>query len=1101
MSEKLSGVLGLPLFDIKGIATLYLKICLHVMKVSSLIESLLIALLLSALVLAVQCARQWTLASQHFLEFRMRAGALDASGKILGDKVELYYSQGSGFSVENSARQHLRHDGGRLVLYRFPLPEGRLAGLRLDPSNSAGRFLLTAPVIKNGLGDLVVSLPHFTPVHDLSAATVENNLLRVDSVAGTVDPFLEIGSLQLTLSPSQNLVCSWFPSGVILPGKMFLIVLTLYWALRLPRVAQLVGATAYLCRQYPGISLLLAASFSTALSCYPILFFGKSLVSPSVSGVAMLYPQAPFLPGNKSIPTEEADNRDIGALMWQNLPYSVVQSEALLDHWEFPLWNRYNSSGLPLFGQGQSLILDPLHLLPVLSRGSALGWDLKFTISKWLFAVGCGFLVFSATSSLASALLLSIFMPFIGFYGFRLNHPAYFSLTYTPWILLCWTAITKRAIASTPESGCRLSPIALLLPLLFTLQIASGPPKESFMLAVFGNLTGALCYLFTTRRSALKTTVGEILPVALLCLLVSAPVWGVFVSTLLQSGHLYNDPHLVQVPVWELVRFFEPALFNDSYEFYGHASGNWLLLIAVSAAFSNLRGLWPSLLFRATLLGAVVPFCLAFGIIPKSWILATPVLRNITHIGNTFGCVLLLHVVVLAGFGIKVFLARIAAARSFILWCLTDLLPIVIVPLTLVLMLLTGATPLNDILSRAMLPLSTLKLPYLLFLHVREFSFTAPNFWINSLSLLALPMIPLLAYWAIRSGRFRQLNSVALLLLLVAVTGRHGLHLRTPFRELDRLIVNPVTRPNLLQSSASLDAIRADQLQPGRILGLGHVMFPGSSGLFRFENVSGADALVNPLYGELLETLGLPINGWGWLRIVEPDQLLGKDAVLNLLNVTHLLGPRQGVTVPEGYKLISSSDLSLWHRPNAWPRAFFVNQFHGYSGAQELKLLAKELQPGPFALIDRREAETAGVSLAAVAGDVSSNVSPALSYSLTANTTSFVIDAPSAGLVVLTESFVPDEIFVSVNGVERQALRVNHAFRGVLLDKPGRYQITFRYRPRYWATLLLASTVGLGISVGILIRELAIHRGKVNSYLLASFLLLLLRVLVQTPLK
>ena len=84
----------------------------------------------------------------------------------------------------------------------------------------------------------------------------------------------------------------------------------------------------------------------------------------------MLYASEPTLPGSDEVEVADLRGADTGAMMWQNLPYAFVQSRALA-HGELPLWNRYNSSGTVLLGQGLSMFGDPLHLV-VLAGGGAL---------------------------------------------------------------------------------------------------------------------------------------------------------------------------------------------------------------------------------------------------------------------------------------------------------------------------------------------------------------------------------------------------------------------------------------------------------------------------------------------------------------------------------------------------------------------------------------------------------------------------------------------------------------------------------------------------------------------------------------------------------
>ena len=57
---------------------------------------------------------------------------------------------------------------------------------------------------------------------------------------------------------------------------------------------------------------------------------------------------------------------------------------------EVPLWNRYNAAGRPLWGQGLSYILDPLHWLTLVTPDPLSGWDLKFVAHRFVFAAGIG---------------------------------------------------------------------------------------------------------------------------------------------------------------------------------------------------------------------------------------------------------------------------------------------------------------------------------------------------------------------------------------------------------------------------------------------------------------------------------------------------------------------------------------------------------------------------------------------------------------------------------------------------------------------------------------------------------------------------------------
>jgi hypothetical protein len=149
---------------------------------------------------------------------------------------------------------------------------------------------------------------------------------------------------------------------------------------------------------------------------------------------------------------------------------------------------------------------------------------------------------------------------------------------------------------------------------------------------------------------------------------------------------------------------------------------------------------------------------------------------------------------------------------------------------------------------------------------------------------------------------------------------------------------------------------------------------------------------------------------------------------------------------------VADLDMKIWERKNAWPRAFFVNEVASYD---TLETLAQFLQ------------NSGGLPLATVMGDavippvVTRQVVPARSYQITTNSTSFEVNAPSRGMIVLTETHVPKHVHVVVNGQKGKVITVNHAFRGVEIPGAGQYTIKFFYRPRLWYLSWIMSVIGL----------------------------------------
>ena len=289
--------------------------------------------------------------------------------------------------------------------------------------------------------------------------------------------------------------------------------------------------------------VLVGALLALCLSSYPIIFFGKSYVSPGY-GPQMIYDQLPYVPGYLSTDKENL-SADAGAMPWQNLPYSRVQHEAVFEHGEFPLWNRYNSAGLPLFGQGQSQFLDPLHWIAVAGEGNSWAWDLKFLLSKLVFLVGIGACVLLMTGNKVATIAVTISAAFIGFFYFRFNHPVFFNLTYAPWVFYFYLQLVR-----TIELGQRRwSHKWPALPLVgifvaSVLHLFAGTPKEGIILfggLHFAGLTGVI--VVSRGLKALLSNIGVLIMLWISIALATAPHWLIFLDTLSKVSTIYNTPN------------------------------------------------------------------------------------------------------------------------------------------------------------------------------------------------------------------------------------------------------------------------------------------------------------------------------------------------------------------------------------------------------------------------------------------------------------------------------------------------------------------------------------------------------------------------------
>jgi hypothetical protein len=97
--------------------------------------------------------------------------------------------------------------------------------------------------------------------------------------------------------------------------------------------------------------------------------------------------------------------------------------------------------------------------------------------------------------------------------------------------------------------------------------------------------------------------------------------------------------------------------FNPNW-FVTNPSANFLVLLGCLLALVYLRRLVRDRIFVALALSAACSAALVFGVVPSGVIEEIPMVNHIWHIDNTFSCVLLIELFVLAGFGLSYFVRR-----------------------------------------------------------------------------------------------------------------------------------------------------------------------------------------------------------------------------------------------------------------------------------------------------------------------------------------------------------------------------------------------------------------------------------------------------------
>ena len=958
----------------------------------------------------------------------------------VGGSLQIFYDDGAGMREELSARAYLT-PGTDFVAHRLPLPPGVYKALRLDPLDRGGTVRIASLRVLSPTGRVAAELPlsAFKPTHQVQSLQVKDGALEIVAAAGNDDP--QIG---LVLPAPLVVSASWsdYAQGslpIVLP--LFVGIAALLFALdRAPRLRSTIATRARALAARPGLAIALTAALAVVASAYPVVFLGKSYVSPNL-GTVLLYDTYPTLPGYHSGEVADVKLSDIGAVMWQHVPFSMLQHRALRQG-ELPLWNRYNATGVPLLAQGQSMFGDPLHLFVVAANGAAWAWDIKYLVAKWLFAVGLGLTVWAVNLGartgasalpggiLNAALLVALAAPFIGFFLYRINHPAFFSLCYAPWPLYCLVRVAqaeKRRDIALWLSGLLVANLALM---------NSGTVKEAYMLLGCVNVAGAAVIL--AAPTSWRDRLGKLAALAwagLIFALLTAPIWATFLQTLKNAYTGYNAVSAYQIQPTLLLGAFDEIfyrpLMTENRVF--SPSLNFLLLLGVLYFLATLRAQFTHRAAIAIAVASLLPLSLAFGLVSPQWIVTLPFLGNIAHLDNTFSCALIVLWSVLAGVGFATAAQRLGTREGR-----HDL----IVGGLLLGALVFGWIAFRQAAHRPIFgPIVTVHQP-------GQVLAIAPFIWDYLIALLLASAG--LAVLLQRAGARRRLgpgSGILVVLGVMVLLWRHGLHAANIGFE--AFTARPTVRVDFHARSGAMEFARAAHArEPGRGYGMQGNFFPGWTGAYGLETVHGPDALVNPWLRELIGVSGLE-RIWDWRLYAEPANAASGKPFLDALNVRFYFDLKTAHQVlAANFNLLHRDDLDVYESATAWPRAFFTDRLAPYDQPSEVVEKIRGAAGRPLALAQRTDRDV-GVALAQIPADLATRTSvPATAYRLTENTTSFSIKATGPGVIVLTEAFWPGDFRAEINGRKVPIVRLNHAFKGVVVEQPGELRVTIRYWPK-----------------------------------------------------
>ena len=230
---------------------------------------------------------------------------------------QVFFDAGHGYNQQDSSAIQIH--GGSLQTIVFPLPAKAIKSIRFDPTNTSSVVKIKDARIENKHGDIMKKFPlkDFRAIQQINKMDISDGTLIIHTVENANDPIIQIENSSIDIKVGWKGYITkrgWIMIVYFLLSLLFLICLN-YFVI-IARRSQYIVSRVRRLKMYvaanPKKSIAFIGLTAAIASCYPVVFFGMSFVSPA--GVVPLYPYQPWMPGFPlDVIVENFRSSDVGA--------------------------------------------------------------------------------------------------------------------------------------------------------------------------------------------------------------------------------------------------------------------------------------------------------------------------------------------------------------------------------------------------------------------------------------------------------------------------------------------------------------------------------------------------------------------------------------------------------------------------------------------------------------------------------------------------------------------------------------------------------------------------------------------------------------------